>query len=463
MAKFFRLTGDDRELGFYAGFFMTALMAGAGVSAIFWGVISDRYGRKRVILFGLFAIVLPQILFGVSTSLWLALTCRLSMGLLNGGIGAAKALAPDLVPPSEQASIMSIIAATWGLGNVIGPALGGALSQYDLCEADPSQCPKFPFLQPNLVCAAAAAVGFAAVYIFLPDDGRALRAKKSNPEEHDQAVLRAGTSTSDRDATNATAATPSVRRPMTMVAFYGFVALTDIIVMEIFPLLCYAPRDSGGLAIDTQSVGYVLSVGGFALVFFQLFIFPPISRRIPLHRLCLISCTLCAPIYALQPFVTLFSDDSLMLAALMLQTSLLRFATGTTFTCTFALLNNCVPSDARGRMQGIAMTVGSIARGVGPTLGAELFAWSLTNNLPFPFDVHFAYLVVTCLALAPALIAFATFSSELDHPVEADKPEGNGSASANLPRNTELETATEKCASIARQPTNDKRIEVSSA
>ena len=84
MAKFFRLTGDDRELGFYAGFFMTALMAGAGVSAIFWGVISDRYGRKRVILIGLFAIVLPQILFGVSTSLWLALTCRLSMGLLNG-------------------------------------------------------------------------------------------------------------------------------------------------------------------------------------------------------------------------------------------------------------------------------------------------------------------------------------------------------------------------------------------
>ena len=67
----------------------------------------------------------PQVLFGIATSMPVALTFRFIMGLFNGLIGAAKAMAPELVPPGEQASAMSMIAATWGLGNLLGPAIGG--------------------------------------------------------------------------------------------------------------------------------------------------------------------------------------------------------------------------------------------------------------------------------------------------------------------------------------------------
>ena len=171
MVKFFGLTDDDRELGFYAGFFMTATQVGALLSSVFWGVMSDRWGKRVVIMIGLGSCTLPQLLFGLATSMPVALALRLLMGLLNGLIGAAKALAPELVAPTEQAAAMSMIAATWGLGNLAGPAIGGLLSQYDACqEGNSDRCPPYPFLMPNLLCAALAVLGLIAVRGLLPDD-----------------------------------------------------------------------------------------------------------------------------------------------------------------------------------------------------------------------------------------------------------------------------------------------------
>merc|ERR1712050_125775 len=118
------------------------------------------------------------------------------------------------------------------------------------------------------------------------------------------------------------------------------------------------------------------------------------------------------------PFVTFFGDRRAVFAALLLQSCLLRFALGTTFTCIFTILNNSVQADARGRMQGVAMTVGSLARAVGPVVGAEVFAWSLTNELTAPFDVHFVFLGMCVLNAAPVAIALATFTRGLDLPID---------------------------------------------
>jgi MFS family permease len=232
MVKFFGLTDDERALGFYAGFFMTAYMIGNGASAMFWGYASDRIGKRAVIVLGLAANTLPQVIFGVATSMPTALALRLLMGV----VGAAKALAPELVPPSEQASAMSMIAATWGLGNLIGPAVGGLLSQYHLCEGEegeqpPPHCPSYPFLLPNAVCAAVSALGLLAVRRFLPNDKPAATATPAEQQEEVQAgegdevaLRRAGAATAS-EAGGATEAAPGrrmlTRRSGALIAFYG--------------------------------------------------------------------------------------------------------------------------------------------------------------------------------------------------------------------------------------------------
>ena len=80
-------------------------------------------------------------------------------------------------------------------------------------------------------------------------------------------------------------------------------------------------------------------------------------------------------------------------------------------------------------MQGVAMTVASITRAVGPTMGAELFAWSLTNGLGPPLDIHFVFLLMCLINLLPVAIACSTFTTALDLPMDSDHQPGPEMAS----------------------------------
>ena len=465
MVKFFGLTDDDRELGFYAGFIMTAYMVGSGLTAILWGILSDRHGKKWVIMAGLLANTVPQVLFGMATSMPVALTWRGLMGLLNGVVGAAKAYAPELVPPTEQAAAMSMIAASWGMGNLLGPAIGGLLSQYDRCDSKPlTSCPAYPFLLPNLVCAVLSGFGLVAVQWLLPNDQRsAAPASKPSesteaaiessvlppqPVETDRAPLRPAYPSGDglhvgAAASNTLSGSGSgdaeVHQPRLLrarlICFYFFIAFNDIVYNEVLPLFCVAPAASGGLGFESKTLGWLLSASGLSLLTYQLLVFPPLSRRVSIGRLCTLATLASGVLYGLLPSILFAAGSGRggIWTLLLVHSSLLRFALGTAFTCTFTLLNNSVPAEARGRMQGVAMTVGSGARALGPTLGSELFAWSLTNSLPLPFDVHFVFLFMGLLTAVPVAIALTTFTRALDLPM---KTTGTSSsrAAADIPK-----------------------------
>ena len=158
------LTDDKRKLGFYAGYLMASYQLGQLLSSYPLGKLSEspKFGRKKVMLLGLASCTLPQIVFGSSPSFALALAMRFLMGLLNGIVIAAKAMVSDLVPPHEQGMALSLIASMWGLGNIIGPALGGVLSE---------TVPSVPYLLPNLICAVFALLIMIPAHRFLPGVG----------------------------------------------------------------------------------------------------------------------------------------------------------------------------------------------------------------------------------------------------------------------------------------------------
>lgn len=77
-----------------------------------------------------------------------------------------------------------------------------------------------------------------------------------------------------------------------------------------------------------------------------------------------------------------------------------------TFTCTFMLINNSVPATDRGTVNGLGMTLGSIGKGIGPAIGAPLFAWSASNGLGYPFDYHLVFTLAALTCVLSAGIAF---------------------------------------------------------
>ncbi|KAI9152999.1 hypothetical protein LWI28_004255 [Acer negundo] len=129
MIRDFNIAKREEDIGFYAGFVGSAFMFGRALTSVLWGVIADRYGRKPVIMFGIGAVVIFNTLFGLSTNFWMAISTRFLLGSLCGILGPMRAYASEVCRKEYQALAMSIISTSWGVGLVIGPALGGFLAQ----------------------------------------------------------------------------------------------------------------------------------------------------------------------------------------------------------------------------------------------------------------------------------------------------------------------------------------------
>ncbi|WP_085446540.1 MFS transporter [Magnetofaba australis] len=95
-----------------------------------WGGLSDRIGRRPVLIIGLFGSALSYLIYGLAESFTILMISRAVAGVMGANIAAAQAAMADLTPPEKRAQGMGIIGAAFGLGFVVGPALGGLLSQH---------------------------------------------------------------------------------------------------------------------------------------------------------------------------------------------------------------------------------------------------------------------------------------------------------------------------------------------
>jgi hypothetical protein len=82
--------GDKKKIGRYAGMISTSYYVAQAFSAYFWGLLSDKYGRRPILLMGILGSTFASLSFGFSTTLYWALFSRFSYGLLNGNLGVYK-------------------------------------------------------------------------------------------------------------------------------------------------------------------------------------------------------------------------------------------------------------------------------------------------------------------------------------------------------------------------------------
>jgi MFS transporter, DHA1 family, multidrug resistance protein len=113
------------------------LMATYGVMqfifAPFWGQLSDRYGRKKILMLGVLGNAATQVLFGLSTQLWMLFAARILSGLLSSAtLPTAMAYISDSTTREQRGGGMGIVGAAFGIGMVLGPGLGGWLASESL-------------------------------------------------------------------------------------------------------------------------------------------------------------------------------------------------------------------------------------------------------------------------------------------------------------------------------------------
>lgn len=148
-----KLGANGRDMGLLASVYAAMQL----VCAPFWGTLSDRIGRRPVLLIGVFGYAITMSIFGLSTRFWMLFVARTFSGVLSSGVmPTAPAYLSDNLPEKERGSAMGQLSASLGLGIVLGPLLGGLLSTDSL---------SLPFF----VGAGLAFLALLLVYFLLPE------------------------------------------------------------------------------------------------------------------------------------------------------------------------------------------------------------------------------------------------------------------------------------------------------
>src|SRR5271168_2641617 len=143
-------------------------------AAPLWGALSDRIGRRPVLMTSMAASALAYLWFGSATALWMLFAARALAGACAGNIAAANAYIADVTTPENRAKGMGMIGAAFGLGFIIGPALGGLLAGHNLATAN--------LRAPGLLASALSVTAFLGVVFLLKEslpEGAAQRPRRS--------------------------------------------------------------------------------------------------------------------------------------------------------------------------------------------------------------------------------------------------------------------------------------------
>lgn len=126
------LLGTDAAAANYYGWLVSVYAVMSFFFSPVLGALSDRFGRRPVLLFAIFGSGLDYFAMALSPSLWILYITRMVNGLTGASITVCNAYIADVTPPDKRAGAYGLLGAAFGLGFIIGPAMGGVLGSYDI-------------------------------------------------------------------------------------------------------------------------------------------------------------------------------------------------------------------------------------------------------------------------------------------------------------------------------------------
>ncbi|MBK6865500.1 MAG: MFS transporter [Ideonella sp.] len=125
-------TASPAEQAFWFGVVTFTFGAANFFASPILGALSDRYGRRPVLLIGFTGLALSFIVTGLATALWMLIAVRLASGAMQSNAAVANAYVADITPPEDRARRFGLLGAMFGLGFILGPVMGGLLGAIDV-------------------------------------------------------------------------------------------------------------------------------------------------------------------------------------------------------------------------------------------------------------------------------------------------------------------------------------------
>lgn len=350
-----------QALGFLIAFFSLSQF----IFSPFAGDLSDKHGRKNLIIVGLLIFGLSQIAFVLSPYLWMLFVAR-----FISGIGAAFLVPPmmafvaDITTLEERGRGMGLLGASMSLGFMIGPAIGGFLSKISL---------EFPFF-----FAAGAAITAAIIsYFALPNPApRVAEQTDKNKRENLFQQLKRSTKTSY-----------FVMFIVMFVFSFGLANFQATISLYVDHKYAYTP----------SQIAVIITVGGFVGVIAQTFLINPLFKRFGEMRIVHVNLIIAALAMIGILFVNTFTTILLVSSIFFTATALLRPAVNT-------LVSKLAGSE-QGFAAGMITAYMSLGNMIGPALAGILF----DINISYPYIIG-TFILIICFIIA---LSWSKRSAEL--------------------------------------------------
>lgn len=165
---------------------------------------------------------------------------------------------------------------------------------------------------------------------------------------------------------------------------------------EVFAIWALQEVRLGGLAFQEKSIGIAHAISGVGMIVLQLFAYPALDKAVGSRRAFQITAGALGPVCVLMPFTNLLASGSTALLWICVGTLMaMKSAMGTGGMAGVNLMiSNASDPKSVGSINGLSASIAALSRLIAPTFGGSVYAWSLNNGMPFPFDFHLVFLLL---------------------------------------------------------------------
>jgi DHA1 family tetracycline resistance protein-like MFS transporter len=323
----------------------SAYSAGSFFGEPFWGRLSDRIGRKPILMSSITGNCLCYLALAFAPNVYVAFAVRFLGGLAAGNGSVVQGYIADVTPTDRRAGRFSMLGASYNVGMIVGPSLGGAF-------AHPGQGPA-GFRIPLLIAAGLSAAAVTGVFLFVAESR--MRADSASHQPSRWAMM--GTA----------ARNPVVRQLMalTFVVGFAFTGIESTFGFWSQHRFGWGPRD----------IAICFGVTAFVSAICQSMVTARLSRRFGEARMLAIGMVIAVVSMFCQPF----APNGVWTIALMTTMSI---GSSVAFPNSGSLMSRTIDPDHQGQIMGLNNALGALARVVGPACAALVFS-GVSVNGPF--------------------------------------------------------------------------------
>ncbi|KAF2273265.1 MFS general substrate transporter [Westerdykella ornata] len=424
------------QVGMYTGVIASAFALAQFATNYFWGWLSDRIGRKPVILTGTALTTVAFLAFGFCKTLWQAILVQAFMGLVNGNAGIVSTCLGEITDRTNQSRAFTYLPVVYGIGAITGPLVGGVLVLYENPFKKGEKNP-LPYVLPNLFSAAILVIDLV-ICIFLLEESheearnfpplgkrvenlfawlwqftsstrpsylkKLFRTRSHHQHHHHHHHHRRqsddhldGIQEEDEEDYSDEPDTPMFptapdeqlssrdilnRDTLLLLATYFIFQLANIAYNSLYPVFAEEPPPTGR-GLKPKTVGLSLSFAGLITIVFQVSLYGRLRDRIGNKVTYRVSIAAFVVAFAIMPFVG-YKDSPPPFGIgsgmgwlwLELGATLVIKTVASVGGLTSALLlitNSASNNNVLGSLNGLAQTLSAAGRAVGPFISGSLF------------------------------------------------------------------------------------------